>query len=249
MRLADLLGPVGLDTFRARHLGRQALVLRPCAGVHRFADLVTLEEIEARFQDGCAADVALQAIGRDGRKLDASALVVAQTGTAWTRRFLDKARIAALLAEGCSFVMHNCSQLNPAVDALIADVEGLLPSCQADVHVYLSPSANASGYEVHRDVPQHKLYLQLHGTTAWTLYRGTHPARSMSVEAARRTLTVDAEVELGPGALLYLPPGVFHRATNPYGPRVSLSIPFYTSPGARPVDRTPIGLASMLRSE
>lgn len=247
MRLADVLGPVGVDTFRERHLGRQPFVLRPPPGVHRFADLVTLEQIEARFNDGCASDVSLQAIGRDGRKLDPSELVVAQTGTAWSRRFLDRARVAALLAEGCSFVMHNCSQITPQMDALLADVEALLPSCQADVHVYLSPAASASGYEVHKDVPQHKLYLQLHGTTAWTLYGGTHPARSMSVEAAREALTVDAEVELGPGALLYLPPGVFHRATNPYGPRVSLSIPFYSSPGARPVDRTPIPLASMLR--
>lgn len=248
MRLAELLAPLGIESFREGYLGRRPLVLLPAAGTHRFADLATLEEIEARLNDGCASKVALRVIGHDGIKLDGEALYSAQSGSGWCSSLLHKTRLSALLADGCSCVMHNCSQLNPRVEALIADVERLLPSAQADLHIYVSPRAHATGFAVHRDQPQHKLYLQLYGTTSWTLYRGRHPKQAMSIEEAAEALEVDLTVTLGPGALLYLPPGVYHHATNPLGPRVSLSIPFFSSPGSTPVDRTHLPLAALLRA-
>jgi hypothetical protein len=45
-----------------------------------------------------------------------------------------------------------------------------------------------------------------------------------------------------------MPPGVFHYATNPDTPRVSLSIPFFVAEGAEPIDRVPIPLASYFRA-
>jgi ribosomal protein L16 Arg81 hydroxylase len=138
--------------------------------------------------------------------------------------------------------------INPEVEELIADIESTFDGVQADAHVYVSPRARSSGYQVHRDTPQHKIYLQVLGTTEWTVYRGSDPRRGMPVEEAERLLAVDFRAKMTPGSILYMPPNVFHRAENPYGPRISLSIPFNRVPGSLQVDREHISIAQALRA-
>jgi hypothetical protein len=172
---------------------------------------------------------------------------VRQTGAAWAPTFTRKSRLAELLRSGHSCVLHNMSQITPRVAELIASVEDAFPGYQADAHIYFSPSAGATGFDVHRDQPQHKIYVQLHGTTHWTVYRGSDPAIAMKPSEAAERLAIDFEVRLTPGSVLYLPPAVFHRVESREGARVSLSIPFYESPLAQPVDRTHVPVADLLR--
>jgi len=246
MKLEAALAGVGVEALKARYFGQRVLVLSRQKS-NPFEGLITPEELEIRLNDGVASDTALAVIGPDGRKLAMDELHQVQPVAGWSRAFVRKSRLAEQLASGASIVLHNMSHLNPGVAELIADIEATFPGMSADAHLYISPRASASGYQVHKDLPQHKLYLQVLGSTDWTVYRGTDPRRSMSVEEASSALEVDIQVTLTPGSLLYLPPGVFHRAENPAGPRISLSIPFNETPGTFAVDRTHVPLARYFR--
>lgn len=243
MKLLDIIRPLSVDEFRDRFFGRQCVLIKRKR--NHLESLLSLAEIEARLNDGVGTQHSLAVIGADGRKLPPAEVHVKQTGQAWSSSFVAKHKVKALLSDGCSFVLHNMSAATPRVESLIREVESLGDRVQADAHVYVSPKAGATGYQVHKDEPQHKLYIQLYGSTEWVVYKGQDSRRSMSTQEAESKLTVDFAATLTAGSVLYMPPGVFHRACNPHGPRVSLSIPFYESPQSTPVDREPLDLVSL----
>ncbi len=236
MHLGEIIAPLDVERFRSELFGKRSFAIvrdgNPVEGI------LTLDEIEARLNDGMGQVSPLAVIGPNGAKLPPRDLYVEPGGRTWSPRFLQKARLRALLEAKHSFVIHNLSQVNPRVDALIASIEEAFPGFHADLHLYVSPAANGTAYNVHRDEPQHKIYVQLVGTTRWTVYAGDGPAVAMTVEEASRTLRVEFEETLRPGSVLYMPPRVYHRVTNPDGPRVSLSIPFFEDRSRPRVDRT-----------
>lgn len=242
MDLADALAPLTVAELRDQYYGRRPLALVRNTPI--FQTLLTLEQVEARLNDACGSSMNLFVIGENGSKLPREAVYAAQREGGWTREFVKKSEVKRFLAEGKSFVMHNMAHVTPEVGRFVASIEQAFPKHHCDLHIYVSPSGSSTAYNVHRDFPQHKIYLQLLGTTRWTVYRGTSDARSMTVERAEQTLERDFEARITPGSVLYLPPGVFHRATND-GPRVSLSFPFHPHPTALPVDRTHIPLGKM----
>jgi ribosomal protein L16 Arg81 hydroxylase len=241
MRLTHALGPLSVETLRQEYWGKKPLLL--LRKEHNpLEDLVTVSELEVRLNDGCATLTNLSVIGPDGGKLPRDRLYHRQLGPSWTPEFLKKRELDEFLSAGSSFVMHNMTHINPRVAELIADIEGAFPDFTADVHLYVSPRAGSTGYRVHRDQPQHKLYLQVFGATEWTVYRGTHPKTALEAQEAAQFLTPDFEATLTPGSVLYMPPGVFHKATNPAGPRLSVSIPIAPRLGTVPVDRHHVSL-------
>lgn len=246
MRLAELLAPTTIEELIDRYFGVRALVRQ--RQDESVQSLLSLDELDTRVNDGTASLSELAVIGPDGAKLPPEALFVRQPVPAWAPLFLKKSRLADLLAAGRSCVLHNMSQITPRVAELIASVEEAFPGYQADAHIYFSPSAGATGFDVHRDQPQHKLYVQLHGTTDWTVYSGTDPEIHMKPAEAASRLTVDFQVRLTPGSFLYLPPGVFHRVESREGARVSLSIPFFENARAHRVDRARVPVAQLMRS-
>ncbi|HSC88527.1 MAG TPA: cupin domain-containing protein [Polyangiaceae bacterium] len=249
MRLASALGPISLEVLREKYWGRKSLLLVPQGGVNPLEGLVTLEELEVRLNDGCASMTNLAVIGPDGGKLPRERLYHRQVGPCWTPEFLRKREVAQHLANGASFVLHNMTHVNPRVAQLISDIETEFPDFAADAHLYVSPRPGATGYRVHKDEPQHKLYFQVFGSTQWTVYKGQHAQRALSADEARTHLTVDFEAELPPGSVLYMPPGVFHKATNPTGPRLSLSVPIAPRLGAQAVDRHHIPLVRLMTAQ
>lgn len=245
MKLGKALGPVSIETLREKYWGKRSLLLVPENG-NPLEGLVTLEELEVRLNDGCANMTNLAVIGPDGGKLPRERLYHRQAGPSWTPEFLKKRELDRFLNEGSSFVMHNMTHINPRVAELVADIEAAFPDFTADVHLYVSPKARSTGYRVHKDEPQHKIYLQVFGTTAWTVFKGSHPKRALEDAEAKEHLTVDFEGKLVPGSVLYMPPGVFHRATNPEGPRLSVSIPIAPRLGVVPIDRHHVNLARLM---
>lgn len=243
MRLADVIRPLTVEDFRAKFYGRQCFVIKRTD--NHLADLLSVKDVEVRLNDGVASRTRVSLIGPQGAKIPSDKLLVGQTGQAWTDCFVDKARVRSLFEAGHSLVMHNMSGITPRVESLIQELERAF-GAQADVHLYVSPAASATGYQAHRDQPQHKLYVQLVGSTTWVVFKGTDPRRAMPLAEARKLFAVDFETKMTPGSVLYMPPGVFHHACNPDGPRLSMSIPFYESPGSKPVDRTQIPLCEIL---
>jgi len=244
MRLPDVLSPVSVEELKRDYFGKQCLLIKRKKN-NPLEKLLTLKQLEARLNDGLANNAALNVIQNDGTKFPPGEFMEKQTGPAWSNNFLNKSRLAGRLNEGCSFVMHNMSALTPGIEQLVHEIERAFSS-QADVHVYVSPRKGSSGYNAHKDEPQHKIYLQLFGSTDWVVYQKSDPRLTMPAAEAEQVLGVDFRATLTAGSVLYMPPGVFHYATNPDTPRVSLSIPFYPSPSSRKVDRTHIPLESML---
>ncbi len=246
MDLLSLLRPVDLTRFKQEFYGKTCLLLKRKS--NPFESLLSLEQLEDRLNDGVATLSGMSVIRPNGIKMPPQELVTEQTVAAWAPRFTRKSLLKQCLEEGHSFVLHNMSAITKEVEALVADIESTFQS-SADVHIYVSPGRSATGYQAHKDTPQHKLYLQLIGSTDWTVFSGQLPAedrrRSLPYDEAVSTLGVDFRATLTPGSVLYMPPGVFHHATNPESPRVSLSIPFYEMKGAIAVDRTPIPLREL----
>lgn len=204
---------------------------------------MSLEQIENRLNDACASSTRLSLIGADGLKLPAEAVYTAPGQTHWSLTTLKKQFVLNALASRHSLVMHNMTHITREVAALVASLESTFADFHVDLHIYVSPRSQATGYRVHRDSPQHKLYVQHVGVSNWTVYKGQSARTSMTCEEASTALEVDFTATLTPGSVIYMPPDTFHHVANDEGPRVSLSFPFVHDPSKRQVDRTDIPLA------
>ncbi len=248
MKLQTALGPLLLQDLKEKYWGKKSVVLVAKHG-NPLAGLLSLEEVETRLNDGCATLTNLSVIAQTGNKLPHDALYHRQAGPSWAPEFLKKSALHQLLAQDHSFVMHNMTHITPRVAELVADIESHFPDFAADVHLYVSPRKGATGYRAHKDEPQHKIYLQIVGSTSWRVFSGTHAKKALTEEETREHLKVNFEATLTPGSVLYMPPGVFHQASNPEGPRLSVSIPIAPrNAGVVPVDRHHVPLAQLMRS-
>jgi len=196
----------------------------------RKLDLLSLKEIENKLNDGCACHFNLSIIDENGEKI--SGLDMYEPNTGWAVASLKKKKVAQLIESGHGFVMHNMTQINQKISALIDSVEEEFEDHFADLHVYISPTKNATSFKIHKDYPQHKIYIQLFGISNWTIFSGT----------VEEGLKQAMQTDLHPGHVLYLPPGMYHKVTNREGPRISLSIPFMRHDELNKMDRTHISL-------
>jgi ribosomal protein L16 Arg81 hydroxylase len=223
MDFAALIQPLSLPEFAAKVTAGETFVM-PGGGVRDFADLLSLDEIETALNSGCNINAPVEIIG-DGLRRP-----LIDRNVAWSPVALRKAEIKALLESGHSFLMRNMSQINPKVAALIDAIEARFKGARADLHLYVSPADDGTGYHAHRDQPQHKIYLQVIGRTSWEIFdHGADlPREAANVAEAdeARYLTKVMEFTLAPGDVLYMPPGRIHKVRNHHGPRVSFSIPF-----------------------
>jgi len=246
MHFIDWFAPLTIDEFR-QMFGRRAFAAT--AARPPKTDLLTIRTLEERINDGCATACRLGVIGPGGLKLEPLEVYSPPGEHHWAFTPLRKARVADWLAAGYSLVMHNMTHITAEVAQVVSSIEDTFAEYHADLHVYLSPRAHATGYRVHRDTPQHKIYIQQIGTSHWTVYRGADPRISMTPEEASHALAVDFTVSLGPGGAIYLPPDTFHHVISADGPRVSLSFPFVHAPTKRRVDRTPINVRQYFDSQ
>lgn len=223
MDFEALIAPISVREFVAKVAARETFVM-PGGGSRDFNDLISLEEIEAALNSGCNLNNPLQIIVDGIRK------PLIDRDLPWSPVALRKAEIRRLLESGHSFMMMNMSQINPRVAALIDVIEARINGARADLHLYVSPKDDGTGYNAHRDFPQHKIYAQVVGSTSWQVYaHGVDVAdATVNIPAAEesRYLTQEMEFVLEPGDVLYIPPGKFHKVRNTHGPRVSFSFPF-----------------------
>jgi len=245
MNFDTLVSPLGREAFMERYRAGDCFVIRGDAD--KFSSLITLADIEHRLNDGCNLNQPPQII-IDGRRQ-----TLMDSKLAWSPGAVRKAEVMDFLDNGHSFMMTNLSQINPAIAALIDGIENGLAEddMRADLHLYVSPRGEASAYNAHRDYPQHKIYLQIIGSTEWRIYNHSPDlpgeTRALQAEDESRYLEEAACFELHPGDMFYMPPAVFHKIRNTGGPRVSLSIPM--APSANPrMDRTFIPFERIFRA-
>ncbi len=248
MEFSDLTAPITPAEFLGRY--RKGVCFFVRGKPAKFRDLVTLQEIEDRLNEGCNLSTPMQII-KDGQR---HALV--NWNHRWSPLALRKKQIKEFIETGHSFMMMNMSQINPRVARLLDAIEAAFSDddLHADLHIYVSTTRAASAYNAHRDYPQHKIYLQVLGHTQWCLYEAIAklPPEVVAIPEAEedQKLHEVARFTLKPGDLFYMPPGVFHKIRNVGGPRVSFSIP--CSPGGEGterVDRTFIPFKAIFEAE
>jgi ribosomal protein L16 Arg81 hydroxylase len=247
MNFNTLIKPLSKKIFMEKFNQGTCFVIR--GESDKFQGLITLEEIEARLNDGCNLASPVEII-HDGKRQP-----LVDFSCAWSKIAVKKKDVLLSILGKRSFMMPNSSQINTSVAALIDGIEDQFKKqhIRADLHLYVSPAGGASAYNAHRDYPQHKLYLQVIGSTDWTIY--SHDPKlpddvvAISSGKINNKLKVAGEFRLNPGDLFYMPPSVFHRIANTGGPRVSLSIPFIASKKQKAMDRTFIPFKQIFESQ
>lgn len=226
MDFCDLIKPLSLDEWLEKVKASES-VLMPGNGKRDFSELVSLAEIETTLNNGCNTSDPIQIISDGLRKY------LIDKDVNWSPFAIKKSEITHLLKSGHSFIMMNMSQINEAIAGMIDTIEKEIEHSCADLHLYISPTNDATGYEAHRDRPQHKIYLQVIGDTSWQIFSHTEDLpniNSLSEEDENKYLTQIMDFTMEPGDVLYMPPGQFHKVRNHNGPRISFSIPIIIDP-------------------
>lgn len=247
MKFEHLIQPLTIEEFTRKVIAGET-ILMPGHGRRDFTHLLSLEEIEAVINNGCNINMPMQMV------VDGERQFVVDEKVNWSPVALKKREVLKLLQSGHSFMMMNMSQINRQVAELIDTIENSFTAAYADLHLYVSPKEDSTGYRAHRDRPQHKIYLQVIGRTDWKIftYSDELPEETVSLaeEEESKYLQLDKEFTMEPGDVFYMPPDVFHKVRNYREPRVSFSIPFIIerqSPCAR-MDRTYIPFKKIFES-
>jgi hypothetical protein len=246
MNFIDFFAPLTMDEFKDKIFGKCSIAVTRKA--NPYPDLLTLEEIEQKLNDGCSSLSSIGVIGENGAKMERGLPYYKREELRWSPVALKKSFVLDKLINHHSIVMHNMTQVNRHIAELSDSIETAFPGFHTDLHIYISPRPSSTGYNVHRDTPQHKIYIQLFGTSNWTIYKGKAEAFAMPLAEAEKVLEVDFKAELTPGSAIYMPPDVFHHVVNGNGPRVSLSFPFIHDPSLIRMDRTHIPLKNIFEA-
>lgn len=236
--LNKILEDTTVEEFKAKVNNSETFVIK--GNKNKFKDLITLDEIEKTINNGCNWNTPVSIIYHGARQLYIAGDV------AWTPQALNKTKVKEMIEANNSFMMMNQSQINKQVAELVTSIEDEF-NMFGDAHIYVSPSAEATGYKAHRDRPQHKIYLQIEGTSNWQIFDYNNLDEEVSYleeEDENKHLVERMNFELEAGDLLYMPPDTFHKVRNYSGARISLSIPFNPSDygGMNKMDRTYIPL-------
>jgi ribosomal protein L16 Arg81 hydroxylase len=160
----------------------------------------------------------------------------------------DKQEAHKLWNKGHSIILTKASQLSPNMNAICNAVEQGFPGSAADAHFYCSPNESAATFPCHADQDDNYLVHAI-GTVHWQVWntrmkrqkvngRWRYEGRSTISLAEEKSLGDPVlDIYLGPGDLLYIPAGYFHKA-EPEGARVSISVPLMISDsGETPLNR------------
>ncbi|MDA1309188.1 MAG: cupin domain-containing protein [Proteobacteria bacterium] len=199
-----LIGPIGVERFEAEYFGQKPLHLKQC-----FAPATGLESLEQWSEALRGQKVS----GREHR-----GFVAIDPGADTAQGITPD--LAARLRDGGPLIIDGINKINPAVQALaLALARGL--GSFVGVNAYISPHRK-DALDLHHD-DHDVIVLQLHGSKLWTLgsrlVRGVASSKFFQVDqAAAKSQAIEKDhfktLETGAGDLLYLPRGLYHRATS-----------------------------------
>jgi ribosomal protein L16 Arg81 hydroxylase len=250
MKFEELIAPLDKDIFYNTVVDKKPFVIR--GNEHKkkfFSEIISWEGISDYLNNDRAVS-GFQMIAPGDIKLCMEKKgLTPENHYSWGRApQWDKAKAHKLWNEGHSMILTKASQLSPNMNAIAGAVEEGFPNGAADAHFYCSPNKNAATFPCHADRDDNYLVHAI-GTVHWQVWnvrmkrekdggRWTYIGRStISVEEESKLGTPVIDIYLGPGDLLYIPAGYFHKAT-PVGARVSISVPLMQSDrGEVPLNR------------
>jgi bifunctional lysine-specific demethylase and histidyl-hydroxylase NO66 len=191
------------ERFAERVWGRQVLVNAPCP--EGYEDLLSLDDVDHLLSESCLRTPAFRLV-REGRPLPASAYTCSpRIGGIPMTGLADPARILAEIDRGATLVMQGLHRYWPPVVRFCRELElALGHPCQANA--YVTPPGS-QGFDPHVDA--HDVFvLQAFGHKSWQVW---HTPEDPCNDGAEHELL---DVELTPGAALYLPTGTRHAAST-----------------------------------
>lgn len=251
MTFEELINPLGKDIFYNTIADKKPFVIRGDDYKKKFfSEIITWDQIsEYLNNDRAVAGFQMIAPGDIKLCMEKNGLTP-EKYYSWGRApQWDKAKAHRLWNQGHSMILTKASQLSPNINAIAGAVEQGFPGGAADAHFYCSPDKNAATFPCHADRDDNYLVHAI-GTVHWQVWnvrmkrekscgRWKYIGRStISVEEESQLGPPVIDIYLGPGDLLYIPAGYFHKAT-PVGARVSISVPLMQSDaGETPLNRT-----------
>ena len=209
----NLIKTIGAERFETEYFGRRPLHVKQC-----FTSAIGLESLE-QWRDVLRGQVVAREAHRGRIEIDPDA---------------DKTQpispdLEAMVQRGGPLIVGSINKINPMVADLARIIAETLASF-VGVNAYISPQRK-DALDLHYD-DHDVIVLQLHGEKLWTL--GTRVARGV---ASSRFFQVNQDalkanaiendrfraLETRPGDFLYLPRGLFHRATASQDVSIHLS--------------------------
>lgn len=235
---ADLIAPLSVDDFFEHYWHKRPLVIKGNAFRKLlFSKVVTWQDFSDYLNNDRAVS-GLQVVISKHRKLcmEKGNMHGGKDKPAWHREFwYDKEYLLKLWEEGNTLVLTKASQFSNEMNAVAGAVESAIPFSSTDAHFYCSAKNGAHAFYCHGDTDDNFLIHAL-GAVHWKVYPAIREHTIMPNGTAKMTgrVVIPPEEEalmtpyideiLQPGDLLYIPRGVYHKAT-PMGPRISISIP------------------------
>lgn len=225
MKLKDLISPCTEEDFVKDVLGKKPYVF--AASTYRkefFGNIITWEQF-SDYINNHRASAGLQVITPDGRKLcKEKSNLFSDKQPHWD--FEERYQVSEVYKNwslGGSIILTKASLLTPKISEIAKCIENTVLNSAADAHFYCSPSGGARSFPLHADEDDNYLVHAI-GQVHWKVYR-----------PGSKTDCVINKV-LGPGDLLYIPKGVYHKA-QPVTARISISIPVAIRPEIVPLTR------------
>jgi ribosomal protein L16 Arg81 hydroxylase len=213
--IADLLQPIGLDTFLARYYEREPLLI-DCEHASRYDGLVRPESLEDMIWSTALTGDDMLVVD-DCRDIDHEDYTNADGK-------IDAVRVQRLFDEGATLTLRQLQNKIPAIAQICRSAEQHF-SCAFNANLYLSPP-NSQGFKTHHDT--HDVFvLQIRGSKHWQTY---HPALPLPLPGQRYYWESPSEVSpassftLRPGDLFYCPRGIPHNARATHEPSVHITL-------------------------
>jgi len=219
LKFEELLGPVGLKTFKEQYEGKRHFIIK---SKDRFHDYFSWKEFDNYLNQ--------KDIGSWDRT---NQLQIVTDKGRWCKKKDPKPKtreeIFKLWNEGHSFILTLSEFLNERLWKQCQEFEKYYGGGQANI--YCSKRKDAKVFPIHADSTDNFLF-HVRGKIRWFIYKEFHN-KGMPYRPDSTTLL--ESFVLDEGDLLYIPKGQFHRVET-LSPRISISFHF-TERGKHPYKR------------
>lgn len=245
----DLIFPMTDSAFQSTVKGRKPIVIRANSfKTNFFREITTWDDI-SKYVANDRAVAGLQVITAKGEKLcmEKGNLHTGAT-PAWTKKdWYDKNLVKTTWQSGGTMILTKASMFSPNISAIANCLEERYKNTAADAHFYCSPRKNAVSFECHADADDNFLIHAI-GSVHWKVYnvfaRSELDSNGNKRFTSRMSMTAEEESKYEPiidtvlteGDLLYIPSGMFHKAT-PNSARISISVPLASPSRLKPINR------------
>lgn len=226
MKLIDLLAPMSVHAFRTEVLGKKPFAIGANDYKKKFFSEIISWKQFSDYVNNHRASAGLQVITPQGEKLcmEKGNLHSGQQPHWEKKDRYEVAKVFKNWQDGGSIILTKASMLTPNISAIAGCLERAVPNSAADAHFYCSPREDARSFSVHADEDDNFLVHAI-GQVHWQVFK----------KGSRTDCCIDKI--LGPGDLLYIPKGFYHKA-EPVTARISISIPLAIHSGIRPLTRS-----------